>query len=146
MPEPSAPRYLAGGEHTLALTSGGAVYSAGACGLGWTRARDVFPALFRWRAARVPEPATAIAAGYYHSLAIAASGALYAWGCGTFTDGNFDGAIPALGQGAAAPSETTAPARVSLPRNARAVEVAAGAYHSIVRTDGGGVDTWEAMP
>ena len=98
MPDPSRPQFVAGGEHTLAVARDGACYSSGACGLGWTRLRDVVPALFGWRRAPMDEPVAKACGGYYHSLAVGASGTLYAWGCGVFCDGGNDGVIPALGR------------------------------------------------
>ena len=90
----------AGGEHSLLRTSDGAVFSAGACGLGWSRLQALHPSLFAWRRVPLPEPASAVVPGYYHNLAIGrATGRLYSWGCGTFPGGGNDGSVPALGQG-----------------------------------------------
>ena len=79
-------RHAAGRRLACCSSSSTPGSGSGACGLGWTRAADLFPALLGWRAAAVPSDVASIAAGYYHSLAVTASGALYAWGCGTFTD------------------------------------------------------------
>ena len=103
----------------LGLTSGGAVYSAGACELGWTGARGfrrssagarrrVRSRRPRRRGVHTRWPsrrrARCVGLRHVHGRQVRRRD-------------------PGAGQGAAAPSETTAPARVSLPRNARAVEV-----------------------
>jgi alpha-tubulin suppressor-like RCC1 family protein len=97
---PNAADAQAGGEHSLLRTSNGAVFSAGACGLGWSRLQALHPSLFAWRRVPLPEPASSVVPGYYHNLAIGrATGRLYSWGCGTFPGGGNDGSVPALGQG-----------------------------------------------
>ena len=141
MPDPSKPQFVAGGEHTLAVARDGACYSSGACGLGWTRLRDVVPALFGWRRAPMDEPVAKACGGYYHSLAVGASGTLYAWGCGVFCDGGNDGVIPALGRPDAS-AETIHPTAVDGAGPVAAV--AAGAYHSVALTKDGRVVTFGA--
>jgi alpha-tubulin suppressor-like RCC1 family protein len=91
------PRGIAGGEHTL-VHRAGRVLSGGACGLGWNRTRAVGADEHHWKEAPLPESISSVFAGYYHNLAVGASGKLYSWGCGTFTEGGGDGIIPALGQ------------------------------------------------
>mmetsp|Transcript_80132 Transcript_80132/g.159910 ORF Transcript_80132/g.159910 Transcript_80132/m.159910 type:complete len:468 (-) Transcript_80132:130-1533(-) len=143
----------AGGEHSLIKTTKGKVFSAGACGLGWCRTLEDFGAsLFGWRAVPLPEPARSILGSYYHNLAIGAStGKLYAWGCGTFTGGGRDGVIPALGLPPAATSHVVEvedvggePHEVALPAGQSATSLAAGAFHSVVLTQTGGVLTFGA--
>jgi alpha-tubulin suppressor-like RCC1 family protein len=93
-----------------------------------------------------------VLASYYHNLAIGKStGTLYAWGCGTFTDGKNDGAIPAFGLPAARPFEIGGvedrggpPHAVALPPSETAAALAGGAYHSVVLTKDGAVLTWGA--
>jgi hypothetical protein len=46
----------AGGEHTLARNAAGAVFSAGACGVGWCRLKDFSASLCGWRRVPIPEP------------------------------------------------------------------------------------------
>ena len=132
--------YVCGGEHSLAV-SRGQCFSAGACGLGWSRLKDITPELFVWRRAHTGERIASVTGGYYHSLAIGSSGDVYAWGCGAFTDGNNDGVIPALGQPDSL-EETLEPTKVALP--GRAAAAAAGAYHSVVLTEDGAVYTFGA--
>ena len=125
--------YVCGGEHSLAVSKGGQCFSTGACGLGWTRLQDLRPDLFKWRRCGIDERVARATGGYYHSLAISESGRVYAWGCGVFSDGGNDGAIPALGQPEQT-SETLFPAPVAVP--GKAVAAAAGAYHSAVLAGG----------
>lgn len=130
-----------GGEHSLAVDKSGRVWSAGACGLGYTRLLEVVPALAQWQKVHaLPQSARSAIGGYYHSLVLGAEGSVYAWGCGTFTDGNNDGSIPALGQPTI--SETTWPARVAGISDI--VAVAAGAYHSVALSKSLEVWTWGA--
>ena len=86
-----ADEYACGGEHTLALSRDGKCFSAGACGLGWSRLLDVTPDLLGWRGAGIKERCRSVTGGYYHSLALGASGTVYAWGCGVFNEGKNDG-------------------------------------------------------
>ena len=145
------PQAQAGGEHTLLLSSSGSVLSAGACGLGWNRGLPLCPSLFAWRAVDLPEPAGLLHASYYHNLAVGArTGALYSWGCGTFIDGQRDGAIPALGNipalgPALGPARQDLPRQdlgeppslVRLPEGETAAALSGGAYHSVVLTKPG---------
>lgn len=88
-------------------------------------------ALFGWRKVPFPEPILTIAPCYYHNLAIGAnSRQVYSWGCGTFTDGNNDGIIPALGSGADVDCGAD-PVQVR-GIDEPAVSIAGGAYHSVV--------------
>ena len=123
----------AGGEHSLVETKDGRVWSAGACGLGWCRAKDMVKELFGWREVKLPEPVVSTIASFYHNLAIGRSGKLWAWGCGTFTDGKNDGVIPALGP-CTLEDLGAAPHIVPLPGGQLPTSLAAGAYHSVVLT------------
>jgi alpha-tubulin suppressor-like RCC1 family protein len=147
----------AGGEHSLVKTENGKVYSTGSCGLGWCRVveetTEVLKNLFCFRLVPLPEPAATILASYYHNLAIGQrTGRVYAWGCGTFTDGKNDGVIPALGEpidadGNGVVEDRGAPPHaVALPplQCGSAVALAGGAYHSVVLTTAGAVFTWGA--
>jgi hypothetical protein len=100
----------------------------------WPDARPASKlALFGWPVAK--------ACGGYYSLAIGASGTLYAWGCGVFCDGGNDGVIPALGRPDTS-SETIHPTAVDGVGPVAAV--AAGAYDSVALTKDGRVLTFGA--
>ena len=128
---PQSTEVHCGGEHSLFLRKDGAAFSTGACGLGWSRALDLAPSLFTWRRCVLPEPAKSLASGYYHNLAIGASGRVYSWGCGTFLEGYGDGCKPALGQGAACEDKGEPPSKIAIEG---AIAAACGAYHSVVMT------------
>ncbi len=72
-----------------------------------------------------------IAAGQYHALALATSGALYAWGY------NNDGQ---LGDGTKTTPAT--PVAVAMPSGAVSAGIAAGGYHSLAYTTTGAVYSW----
>lgn len=74
---------------------------------------------------------TQIAAGRNHALAITTDGRVWGWGYNTYG-----------GVGNPAVSYTMAPALVALPVPSFAVAIAAGDYHSIVRTADGKTYTW----
>ena len=140
-----------GGEHTLLLSRDtGALYSAGACGLGWDGRQPLaqeqatldqrskpclvpkFFAALRGSAGLPLHPIQKAVGGYYHSLAISRAGGLYSWGCGNF-EGMNDGQ---LGQGRDK-EDNTSPALVQMPGlepGERVVDAAAGCYHSAVLT------------
>lgn len=164
----------AGGEHTLAKTADGRVFSAGACGLGWCRRLALTQALFGWRGVRLPEPAEAIVGGFYHNLALGSSGALYSWGCGTFLaccgtrhcEQRAATSVSALalnsspllaspaqegGNDGAIPAlahglaaEDHGGGPRRVPLTSAALAIAAGAYHSVVLTRTGAVLTFGA--
>jgi alpha-tubulin suppressor-like RCC1 family protein len=77
--------------------------------------------------------ATAIAAGYDHSLAVTSTGQVYAWGA------NFSGE---LGNGTVTATYITTPVAVDLPSGVRASAVAAGYGHSLALTHLGHVWAW----
>ena len=133
---------VCGGEHTLILLSDGRTLSAGACGVGFTRERDVGPAELRFRPVGTPAVPEQLVAGYYHNLGVGRGKISFTWGCGTFVNGRSDGCIPALGLGRRQHEEVTWPSRV--PSGGRAVGAAAGAYHSALLTDDGRVRTFGA--
>jgi alpha-tubulin suppressor-like RCC1 family protein len=122
----------AGSEHTLAVTSTGAVlawgYNAdGELGDGATTNSDV--------PVNVKLPAgtkvTAVAAGGYYSLALTATGRVLAWGY--HADGE-------LGDGGTASSDM--PVRVKLSPGTKVTSVAAGELHSLAVTSRGTVLAW----
>jgi hypothetical protein len=76
--------------------------------------------------------AVAIAAGWYHSMALADDGTVWVWGYGA--DGE-------LGNGSTADSST--PVAVNaLPGGRKAVRVAAGDYHNLALADDGTIWAW----
>ncbi|NIL44150.1 cell wall anchor protein [Salinispora arenicola] len=122
----------AGGLHSLALTSTGAVLAwgrnfSGQLGNGDTTNRST--------PVDVDLPAgttiTAIAAGAFHSLALTSAGTVLAWG------ENLHGQ---LGNGGTTNMST--PVGVSLPAGVTITAVAAGAFHSLAVTSTGAVLAW----
>jgi alpha-tubulin suppressor-like RCC1 family protein len=122
----------AGADHSLAVTSTGAVFAwglnnAGQLGNGGTGSSTV--------PVKVSLPAgtkvTAVAAGSLHSLALTSTGTVLAWGY------NADGE---LGNGGRANSPV--PVKVKLPADTRVTAVAAGAYGSLALTASGAVLAW----
>lgn len=149
----------AGGEHSLHKTKEGKLKSSGACGLGWCRHESLNPSLFQFRNVPIPEPIRQVHASYYHNLALGKnSGRLYSWGCGTFTEGNLDGVIPALGQGKDGKDIGGFPQIVKLPlmkttadadadadgSEESIIDISGGAYHSAVLLDSGRILTFGA--
>ena len=148
----------AGGEHTLyarhdtaatatiGMPSGKRLYSTGACGLGWCRLLPMTPGLFWFQPVPLPEPVRLFFASYYHNLAVGKdTGRLYSWGCGTFTDGDLDGVIPALGQGTAnAEDKGGLPKVIHDDATDPVVDIAGGAYHSIILKQSGALLTFGA--
>ena len=120
-----------GGYHSLALTSSGQVLAWGSNGQGQlgngTTTSSSTPV-----AVSLPSgtTVTAIAAGYYHSLALTSSGQVLAWGY------NADGE---LGNGTTTNRST--PVAVSLP-SGTTVTAIAGGDHSLALTSTGQVLAW----
>jgi hypothetical protein len=115
----------AGPDHSLALTADGAVTGWGWNGDGQARPPAALAA-GTWRA-------VAIDAGDHHSLAILDNGSIAAWGAlGDTDEGQAD-----------VPAELRAPEPGS---DARALDVAAGRYHTLALVDslGGTVRAWGA--
>ena len=73
-----------------------------------------------------------MAGGDDHSLAVASDGSIWAWG---------DDSQGELGDNSNSSSDT-APARISLPNGARAIQVAAGGMFSLALTSNGQVYAW----
>ncbi len=123
----------AGGGHSLAVTSTGAVLAwgldlFGGLGNGSTGGSSGVPV-------NVSLPAgtkvTAVAAGALHSLALTSTGAVYAWGF------NADGE---LGDGGTV--NTDVPVKVKLPAGTKVTAIAAGGYYSLALTSTGAVFAW----
>jgi alpha-tubulin suppressor-like RCC1 family protein len=122
----------AGSEHSLAVTSTGAVlawgYNAdGELGNGGTGSSNVPVNVSLPAGTRV----TAVAAGALHSLAVTSTGAVLAWGY------NADGE---LGNGGTTNSDV--PVMVKLPAGTKVTAVAAGGYYSLALTATGRVLAW----
>ena len=122
----------AGGSHSLALTSTGAVYVWGFNGSGQvgdgTTAQRISPVLV---GLPVGVTATAVSAGSNHSLALTSTGAVYAWGF----NGN-----GRLGDGTT--TQRDSPVPVGLPAGVTATAVSAGLSHSLAPTSTGAVYAW----
>lgn len=119
----------AGGDHSLARTDAGTVYAWGSnmfgqLGNGATGGFNSTPALVG-----LPSGVTAVAAGGFHSLALASNGAVYAWGANTFGQ---------LGDGA---TTTSTPTPVQVP-SLQASQIAAGGTHSLAVTTSGSIYGW----
>jgi alpha-tubulin suppressor-like RCC1 family protein len=127
----------AGAEHSLAVTASGEVLSWGA-GARFQLGHGVAARALRFLAAR-DEPAprlvraletvrvSSVAAGHFHSLTVAADGALLSWGAGRFRQ---------LGL----PEDADAPAPRCVPGLPRAAAAAGGGAHSLaVESLGGAV-------
>ncbi len=114
----------AGSNHSLAVTSTGAVYAWGWNGDGQlgdgTITDRTSPVLVGLPGGVV---ATAVSGGYYHSLALTSTGAVYAWG--------FNGI-----------DDSTSPVLVGLPAGVTATAVSAGGGHSLALTSTGAVYSW----
>ncbi|WP_019031108.1 RCC1 domain-containing protein [Salinispora arenicola] len=122
----------AGGLHSLALTSTGAVLAWGRNVSGQLGNGD---STNRSTPVEVSLPAgvtiTAVAAGAFHSLALTSAGAVLAWG------ENLHGQ---LGNGGT--TDRSTPVEVSLPAGVTIAAVAAGAAYSLALTSTGAVLAW----
>jgi len=122
----------AGGRHTLALGADGALYA-----WGWNHDGQLGDGTTITRTARVSlalpmgTRAVAIAAGGRHSLALGATGALYAWGANESGE---------LGDGTT--MERTRPISVTLPPGVRFIALSAGLTHSLALGGDGRVYAW----
>lgn len=123
-----------GAAHLLALTSTGAVYSAGGNTAGQLGTNSVSPT-----ATPVPVHLPAgvsvagVSAGQGHSLAVTSDGAVLAWG---------DNSHGQLGTGTNNPA--TVPVPTSLPSGGKVTAVSAGANHSLALAADGTVLAWGA--
>jgi len=122
----------AGCFHSLALTATGHVLawgsgSLGQLGNGSTLSSDIPVRVKLPNGTRVK----AISAGSGHSLALTATGHLYAWGANSAGE---------LGDGTTANAAT--PVKVKLPKLTKVTLIAAGEGHSLARTSTGRVLAW----
>jgi alpha-tubulin suppressor-like RCC1 family protein len=120
------------GYDSLAIGSNGGLYAwgwniAGQLGDGTTTDRDS-PEAITLAAGVTP---TAIAAGYYHSLAIGSDGNLYAWG--------WNGAGQ-LGDGTT--TEHNSPEAITLAAGVTPTAIATGDYHSLAIGSDGNLYAW----
>ncbi len=122
----------AGFAHNLALTSTGAIYAwgfgtSGQLGNG-ASATSTSPVLVKLPTGTT---ASAIAAGYIHSLAVTAAGAVLSWG---------DDTLGELGNGGTTASNV--PVSALLPGGTTVSAVSAGYYESMALSASGGVFDW----
>jgi alpha-tubulin suppressor-like RCC1 family protein len=122
----------AGASHSLALASTGSVLAwgynfDGELGNGTTTQSDVPVKVKLPKGTKV----TAVAAGGSHSLALASTGSVLAWGF------NGDGE---LGNGTT--TDSNVPVKVKLPKGTKATEIAAGGQHAVALTSRGAVLDW----
>ena len=123
----------AGGEHSLALSADGAVWSwgwggFGRLGHGDDEQRQPLPKKVE---ALIGQRVVAVSAGGLHSFAITADGAVWSWGCGLHGQ---------LGHGDQ--QNQLLPKKIEAFADQRVVAVSAGAYHSLALTADGAVWSW----
>ncbi len=117
--------------HTLALMADGTVKSWGYNGNG--QLGDGTNAFIRYSPVTVVglSGVTAIAAGFFHSLALLSNGTVKAWGDNTYGQ---------LGNG----TNTSSSSPVTVDGISTATQIAAGEYHSLALLSGGTVQAWGA--
>lgn len=130
----------AGVEHSVALSSDGAVYtwgsnSVGQLGTGTTLNTSSVPVEVSTSGALAGKTITAIAASNYHCLALASDGTLYAWGNGTNGE---------LGNGSTSAQRAPVPVTTSgTPLEGKVVTaIACGSNFSLALTSDGGLYSW----
>ena len=124
-----AVRIAAGARHALALLDDGSVYAWGLNNIGQLGQGDILPR-FAPTKVELPAPAIAIAAGRGHSLAVLEDRRVFAWG---------DNGLGQLGDGNVL---TFVVAPQAVPGIVDAVDVAAGALHSLALLADGRVLAW----
>lgn len=122
----------AGGRHSIALASDGSAWA-----WGW----NAYGQLGNGSAASssLPTPVqmpvgvlfTAVSAGWFHSLALASNGKVWAWG---------DNGYGQLGDGTS--TNRRLPVKVSSPRGVRFTQVSAGVYHGLALSADGTAWAW----
>ena len=124
----------AGARHSIALTADSAVWSWGYGGQGQLGHGDQELQLLPKKIeALADQRIVAVSAGAYHSIALAADGAVWSWGYGTFGQ---------LGHGDE--QSQLLPKKVEAVADQRVVAVSAGGHHNLARTADGAVFTWGA--
>ncbi len=137
VPLPAPVAAVAAGEHhVLILTATGDVYALGSNIEGQLGVLDIEehvekPVLVMGPSAG-GEAVTAVAAGARHSLAVGASGQVFAWGCSLHGQCGTDAVEPRV----------SSPTAVAALGPLRATAVAAGSAHSLCLTDAGDVYVW----
>ena len=122
----------AGAGHSLALTADGAVWSWGGGEGGQVGHGDRQSQLLPKKVdAFAGQRVVAVSAGYFHSLAVTADGAVWSWGFGLFGK---------LGHGDE--QHQLLPKKVEAFAGQRVIALAAGACHSLATTADGAVFTW----
>jgi alpha-tubulin suppressor-like RCC1 family protein len=121
--------------HNVALSSTGQVYGwgydqFGQLGTGITATAEATPVL---AALPAGTSATAVSAGYAHTLAVTSAGTVLAWGDNT--DGE-------LGIGTSGSTPVKTPTAVTLPAGTTVTEVSAGYLDSMAVTSAGAVLSW----
>jgi alpha-tubulin suppressor-like RCC1 family protein len=123
----------AGGAHTAAVTSDGAVLTFGLNDRGQLgHSAGQVEARVPQEVA-IPEPAVAVAAGHYFTLCVTESGRVWAWGDNTHGQ---------LGVGGDAGAGSSQPRLVAALRGVSIAGVAAGAEHALAVSSSGEVFTW----
>jgi len=122
----------AGGRHSLALAADGAVWSWGGGANGRLGHGDQQSQLLPKKIeALAGQRVVAVSAGFSHSIAVTADGAVWSWG---------NGANGQLGHGDQ--QEQQLPKEIAAFAGRRVVAVSAGAYHSLAITAEGAVWSW----
>ena len=122
----------AGDGHSLAVTADGAVFSWGVGRFGALGHGDDADQLVPKEVAALRgTPVAAVSAGYTHSLAVTADGAVFSWGVGSFG---------ALGHGDH--QDQLVPKEVAAPRGTPVKAVAASMFHSLASAEDGAVFSW----
>jgi alpha-tubulin suppressor-like RCC1 family protein len=121
----------AGGSHSLGLTVDGQVYAWGADFSGQLGIGSLDEASTPQGVTVPGGPVVAVAAGSAYSLALTATGQVYAWGANLFGQ---------LGNGTA--SNADSPVLVSMPTGVTVTAIAAGGDHSLALTSTGQVYAW----
>jgi len=128
----------AGSNHTIALASDGTVYTWGFNAVGQLGNGSVtdsnFPVAVDTSGVLSGKTITQVAAGYYHSIALASDGTVYTWGRNNFGQ---------LGNGNNTNSNVPVAVNTSGELSGKTIiKVASGGHHSIALSSDGTVYTW----